>query len=77
MHERAKSVCFIYMQPQKVKFKSVQINMKQVSYSTVSLYETAHETIMLRLKAHASLCIYAGLPAPSVYIYSLGVWNSM
>ena len=30
MHE--KFVCFNYMQPQKVKFKSVQINMKQVSY---------------------------------------------
>ena len=28
----AKFVRFIYMQPQKVKFKSVQINMKQVSY---------------------------------------------
>ena len=32
MHEKAKFICFIYMQPQKVKFKSVQINMKQVSY---------------------------------------------
>ena len=32
MHEKAKFVCFIYMQPQKVKFKFVQINMKQVSY---------------------------------------------
>ena len=32
MHEKAKFVCFIYMQWQKVKFKSVQINMKQVSY---------------------------------------------
>ena len=32
MHEKAKSVCFIYKQPQKVKFKFVQINMKQVSY---------------------------------------------
>ena len=31
-HEKAKCVSFIYMQPQKVKFKSVQINMKQVSY---------------------------------------------
>ena len=31
MHEKAKFVCFIYMQPQKVKFKSVQINIKQVS----------------------------------------------
>ena len=32
MHEKANFVCFIYMQPQKMKFKSVQINMKQVSY---------------------------------------------
>ena len=32
MHEKAKIVCFIYMQTQKMKFKSVQINMKQVSY---------------------------------------------
>ena len=32
MHEKAKFVCFIYMQSQKVKFKYVQINMKQVSY---------------------------------------------
>ena len=31
MHEKAKFVCFIYMQPQKVKFKCVQINMKQFS----------------------------------------------
>ena len=34
MHEKAKIVCFIYMQPQKTKFKSVQINMKHVSYTT-------------------------------------------
>ena len=34
MHEKAKCVCFIYMQPQKVNFKFVQINMKQVSYLT-------------------------------------------
>ena len=32
MHEKATCVCFINMQPQKVKFKVVQINMKQVSY---------------------------------------------
>ena len=32
VHKEAKFVCFIYMQPQKVKFKYVQINMKQVSY---------------------------------------------
>ena len=28
MHEKAKFDCFNYMQSQKVKFKSVQINMK-------------------------------------------------
>ena len=33
MHEKAKFVCFNHMQPQKVKFKAVQINMKHVSYS--------------------------------------------
>ena len=31
MYELAHYVCFVNMQPQKVKFKSVQINMKQVS----------------------------------------------
>ena len=35
MHEKAKFVCFNHMQPQKVKFKSVQINMKHVSYSSI------------------------------------------
>ena len=33
MHEKAKCVRFIYMQPQKVKLKSVQINMIHVSYN--------------------------------------------
>ena len=32
MHEKSKCVCFNSMQPQKVKLKSVQINMKHVSY---------------------------------------------
>ena len=32
MHEKAEFVCFIFILPQKVKFKFVQINMKQVSY---------------------------------------------
>ena len=32
MPEIAKFVCFNYMQRQNVKFKSVQINMKHVSY---------------------------------------------
>ena len=32
--KKAKFVCFNYMQPQKVKLKSVQINMKHVSYIT-------------------------------------------
>ena len=30
MHEKAKFVCFIYMQQQKEKFKSVQISMQWV-----------------------------------------------
>ena len=33
IYEKAKLVSFIYMQPYKVKFKSVQINMKLASYS--------------------------------------------
>ena len=33
MYEKAKYFCFIHMQLEKVKFKSVQINMKQVSYN--------------------------------------------
>ena len=37
MYEKAKFVCFIYMHPQKVKFKSVQTNMKQISYKNLSL----------------------------------------
>ena len=41
MHEKAKCVCFNYMQLQKGKFKSVQINMKQVSY-TRKLYNKAN-----------------------------------
>ena len=32
MHEKVRFVCFNYMQPQKGKFKSVQMNMKHVSY---------------------------------------------
>ena len=32
-YEKAKCVCFIYMQPKKVEITSVQINMKQVSYT--------------------------------------------
>ena len=41
IYEKAKLVCFIYTQPYKVKFKSVQINMKQVSYYIlyISLYK--------------------------------------
>ena len=34
-HDKAKSVCFIQMQPQKVKFLYVQINMKQISYMLI------------------------------------------
>ena len=35
MHEKTKIVCFIYMKPQKMKFKLVEINMKQVSYTLI------------------------------------------
>ena len=35
-HKKAKYVCFIHMQHQRVKFTSVQINMKQVSYDNMT-----------------------------------------
>ena len=38
IYEKAKLVCFIYKQPDQVKFKSVQINMKQVSYYLILLH---------------------------------------
>ena len=44
MHEKARIVCFIYMQPQKVKFKFVQINMKRVSYKG-SFFSTGNYSI--------------------------------
>ena len=52
MHEKAKCVCFIHMQVQKMKFKSVQINMKQVSYKSMNnrLYLSHH--IKITLKSH-------------------------
>ena len=33
IYEKAKVIYFIYMQPRKVKFIFVQINIKQVSYA--------------------------------------------
>ena len=54
MNEKAKCVCFIYMQAQnmKMKFKSVQINMKQVSYKSMNdrFYLSHH--IKITLKSH-------------------------
>ena len=55
MHEKAKCVCFIYMQPQKTRFKSVQINMKQVSYIellTQTCFEQAEEVGITGLDKH-------------------------
>ena len=59
MHEKAKFVCFIYMQPQKMKFKSVQINMKQVSYLIICgkiCLVTLAIMVLLRI-LHACSCI--------------------
>ena len=39
MYEKAKFVCLNYMQQPQVKFKSVQINMKHVSYSGVRSFK--------------------------------------
>ena len=38
IYEKAKFVCFINMQSQKMKFKSVLINMKHVSYYRFSRF---------------------------------------
>ena len=46
MHEKAKFVCFNYMQLQKVKFKSVQINMKQFLYIDIHLMKKQAEIII-------------------------------
>ena len=50
MHEKAKLVCFNYMHPLKVKFKSVQINMKQVSYN-----QMRHETCSKNVYNHTMI----------------------
>ena len=50
INEKANSVCFIYMQPQKVKSTSVQINMKHASYIR-TLYMRN-----VRNGAHNNLC---------------------
>ena len=42
MHEKAKFVCFNYMQLHKMKFKSVQINMKHVLYIDSVLFKMVY-----------------------------------
>ena len=49
-HEKAKFVCFNYMQPQKVKFKSVQINMQHVSYTCITSVTEYSKSVRLLLK---------------------------
>ena len=46
MTEKAKCVCFIYMQPQKVKFKIFQINMKRVSYWCSSILSVSQFSVL-------------------------------
>ena len=68
MHEKAKFVCFIYMQSQKVKFKSVQINMKQVSYI---INKNKIRLILNRLLcnvSHTVSCLSASL-GPQVLLF--------
>ena len=50
---KQKLVCFIYMQPQKVKFTSFQINMKQVSYKELLVLLTL--TFLLK-QLEANMC---------------------
>ena len=49
MHEKAKCFGFIYMQPQKVKFKSVQINMKHVSYGPICVSFTCNSNVSIQV----------------------------
>ena len=50
IYEKAKFVYFIYMQLQKVKFTSVQINMKQVSYNTMHSNRQTTENYILPVR---------------------------
>ena len=43
---KIKFVCFIYVQRQELKFTSVQINMKQVSYHIPYLYLSISDDII-------------------------------
>ena len=64
MLEKAKFVCFNYMQPQKVKFKSVQINMKHVSYSScrfcnyIPRYEVYRGYIVFAFSVTMFVCLF-------------------
>ena len=61
MHEKTKCVCFIYMQPEKVKFKSVQINMKQVSYYSYfykMTFGTSHIGVVLLYYCAMEIQVY-------------------
>ena len=49
MHEKVRCVCFNYMPPQKGKFKSVQINMKHVSYMYTQVFFTDRSKVVLLL----------------------------
>ena len=51
MYEKATFVCFIYMQPQKLEFKYVQINMKHV------LYVVCHDSSHHLLKYLFGICL--------------------
>ena len=50
IYEKVKCVCFIYIQSQKGKFTSVQINCKQVSYKIFLL-----ENLIINL-VYSKLC---------------------
>ena len=49
-YEKAECVCFVYMQQQKMKFKSVKMNMKQVLYHSIhTKYQVLHVFGFLKL----------------------------
>ena len=57
MHEKAKCVCFIYMQPQKVKFKYAQVNMKQVLYVATFLRQETGKVVWVLSFEHLRIRI--------------------
>ena len=77
MHEKAKFVCFNYMQPQKVKFKSVKINMKQVSYVLPIFFSQKTDVLSgIYLNTLKHNVWRTKLETNGLHLHSIWVWNS-